>query len=138
MTDLVEFELYNDTPEITVPVRVDFADNTRPVNFKAGWVRHNPEEARELFRAIREREEQMEGSELIVYQDELIRENLCRIVDMPVKGGKKVSAGTSSDAHHLEDVLGKLLNHIAYRNGLYQSFIGTLFDKNIAAARQGN
>ncbi len=134
----IEFELYGDTPEIIVPVKVEILGQSKPVNFKAAWERLDPESARELWQTLADQEQELEGAALVNYQQELIRERLLRIENMPVKGGKKISAGGENSEHDLEAVRDRLLELTPYHNALYQSMVGSLFEKDINLAKAKN
>lgn len=135
----IDFEIVGDVPLIERPIEIHFFDNRikKPVKFLADWKREDPKNAHEILREIMEREQNLEGSGMIEFQEEQIRDRLVSIKEFPTKTGKKINAGPDED-YSLSSVLDSLMGIRAYQSGLYQSMLSSLTERDLFDGKRKN
>jgi len=138
MSDVIDFEVFGATPEIELPVNIEFLDKRfKAMNFKAHWVRGDVDEARQTLSELLAKEEALTGAELADYQTSIMRERLIAVKNFPTSTGKRIHAGPELD-YDLDSLLDKVLPVPSYHIGFYKSLLSSLTNRDLAEAKRKN
>lgn len=138
MSELIDFEVYGATPEIELPVHVDFLDKRfKRVSFKATWQRDDVDEARQVLSDLLAKEEELSGAELADHQTHIMRERLLGVKNFMVSTGKRIHAGPDQE-YDLDSLLDKVLPVPSYHTGLYKSLLSSLTNRELTDAKRKN